>query len=74
MIIDPEEDKFPGLLKNMETAEKSMDEADLHAFIGLLILAGVNRSWGEAASSLWDAEEHNATGSLSHFLKNDSVW
>lgn len=38
----------------META--AIDETDLHAYIGLLILAGVNRSRGEAAVSLWDAE------------------
>lgn len=36
MIIDPKDDKFGGL------CWKSMDEIDLHAFIGLLILAGVN--------------------------------
>lgn len=67
MIIDPKDDKFGGLYW------KSMDEIDLHAFIGLLILAGVNRSQSEAASSLWDAEGHNATERLSHFLKNDTV-
>ena len=37
-----------------------MDEADLRAYIGLLILAGVYRSRGEAASSLWDAESGRA--------------
>ena len=35
---------------------KRMDEVDLYAYIGLLILAGVYRSRGEAAASLWDAE------------------
>ncbi|XP_047197199.1 piggyBac transposable element-derived protein 4-like [Hippoglossus stenolepis] len=35
---------------------KGMDETDLHAYVGLLILAGVYRSRGEAAASLWDAE------------------
>lgn len=35
---------------------KRMDETDLHAHIGLLILADVYRSRGEAAASLWDAE------------------
>ncbi|XP_060791674.1 piggyBac transposable element-derived protein 4 isoform X2 [Neoarius graeffei] len=35
---------------------KRMDETDLHAYLGLLILAGVYRSRGEAAASLWDAE------------------
>ncbi|XP_029697657.1 piggyBac transposable element-derived protein 4-like [Takifugu rubripes] len=33
-----------------------MDETDLHAYLGLLILAGVYRSRGEAAASLWDTE------------------
>ena len=33
-----------------------MDETDLRAYVGLLILAGVYRSPGEAAASLWDAE------------------
>ena len=35
---------------------KRMDESDLYAYIGLLILAGVYRSRGEATCSLWDAE------------------
>lgn len=35
---------------------KKMDEIDLQACLGLLILAGVYRSRGEAAASLWDAE------------------
>lgn len=35
---------------------KRMDETDLHAYIGLLILVGVHRSRGEATSSLWDTE------------------
>ncbi|XP_045071787.1 uncharacterized protein LOC123485025 [Coregonus clupeaformis] len=35
---------------------KAMDSTDLRAYVGLLILAGVYRSRGEAASSLWDAE------------------
>ncbi|TKS65943.1 PiggyBac transposable element-derived protein 4 [Collichthys lucidus] len=35
---------------------KKMDETDLQAYLGLLILAGVYRSRGEAAASLWDAE------------------
>lgn len=33
-----------------------MGEAELRAYAGLLILAGVYRSRGEAAASLWDAE------------------
>ncbi|XP_069017652.1 piggyBac transposable element-derived protein 4-like [Embiotoca jacksoni] len=35
---------------------KAMKETDLRAYIGLLILAGVYRSRGETAASLWDAE------------------
>uniref|UniRef100_A0A3B4APE2 PiggyBac transposable element-derived protein domain-containing protein n=1 Tax=Periophthalmus magnuspinnatus TaxID=409849 RepID=A0A3B4APE2_9GOBI len=35
---------------------KKMDETDLRTYLGLLILAGVYRSRGEAAASLWDAE------------------
>ncbi|KAE8278080.1 hypothetical protein D5F01_LYC23851 [Larimichthys crocea] len=39
---------------------KRMDEIDLHAYMGLLILAGVYRSRGEAPASLWDAESGRA--------------
>lgn len=39
---------------------QAMDGTDLHAYIGLLILAGVYRSRGEAAASLWDAENGRA--------------
>ncbi|XP_071244833.1 piggyBac transposable element-derived protein 4-like [Salvelinus alpinus] len=35
---------------------RPMDSTDLRAYVGLLILAGVYRSRGEAAASLWDAE------------------
>ena len=35
---------------------KRMDEIDLHAYIGLLILECVFKSRGEATCSLWDAE------------------
>ena len=37
-----------------------MDATDLRAYVGLLILAGVYRSRGEAAASLWDAESGRA--------------
>ena len=37
-----------------------MDETDLRAYVGLLILAGVYRSRGEAAASWWDAENGRA--------------
>ncbi|XP_029917511.1 piggyBac transposable element-derived protein 4-like [Myripristis murdjan] len=33
-----------------------MDVVELRAYVGLLLLTGVFRSWGEAAVSLWDAE------------------
>ncbi|CAJ1059672.1 activating transcription factor 7-interacting protein 1 isoform X3, partial [Xyrichtys novacula] len=50
---------------------KTMDVTDLHAYIGLLILAGVYRSRGEAASSLWNDETgrpiFRATMSLGKF-------
>lgn len=39
---------------------KNMDEIDLRGYIGLLILAGVYRSRGEATYSLWDAENGRA--------------
>ena len=39
---------------------RGMDETDLRAYIGLLILAGVYRSQGGAASSLRDAESRQA--------------
>ncbi|KAJ7984140.1 hypothetical protein DPEC_G00364240 [Dallia pectoralis] len=37
-------------------AWRGMDAVELRAYAGLLILAGVYRSRGEAAASLWDAE------------------
>ncbi|XP_068451616.1 piggyBac transposable element-derived protein 4-like [Clinocottus analis] len=52
---------------------KGMDETDLRAYVGLLILAGVYRSRGEAAASLWDAESgravFRATMSLKRFYE-----
>ncbi|XP_053285620.1 piggyBac transposable element-derived protein 4-like [Pleuronectes platessa] len=39
---------------------KGMDATDLRAYVGLLILASVYRSRGEAAASLWDAESGRA--------------
>ena len=35
---------------------KGMDQTHLHAYFGVLILAGVFRSNGESTESLWDAE------------------
>ncbi|KAF0043668.1 hypothetical protein F2P81_005005 [Scophthalmus maximus] len=50
-----------------------MNETDLRAYVGLLILAGVYRSRGEAAVSLWKAEFgraiFRATMSLKDFYR-----
>lgn len=50
---------------------KEMDQTQLHAYFGVLILAGVFRSKGESAESLWDAETgreiFRATMSLENF-------
>ena len=52
---------------------KEMDQTDLHAYFGVLILAGVFRSKGESTESLWDAETgrelFRATMSLGNFHK-----
>ena len=39
---------------------RGMDETDLHTYVGLLISAGLYRSRGEAAASLWDTESGRA--------------
>ena len=39
---------------------RAMDATDLRAYIGLLILAGVYKSRGKAAASLWDAQSGRA--------------
>lgn len=44
----------------LEITNLHMDATDLCAYVGLLILAGVYRSRGEAAASLWDAESGRA--------------
>ncbi|XP_053171655.1 piggyBac transposable element-derived protein 4-like [Scomber japonicus] len=49
-----------GVRKYGQEWKKGIDETDLRAYIGLLILAGVYRSRGEAAASLWDAESGRA--------------
>lgn len=50
---------------------KPLDPTDLHAYIGILVLAGVYRSKGEATASLWDEENgrpiFRATMSLETF-------
>ncbi|KAL1232967.1 PiggyBac transposable element-derived protein [Trichinella spiralis] len=39
-----------------EDAWKEIEETEFHAYIGLLILAGVYKSHGEATKSLWNTE------------------
>ncbi|XP_037530523.1 piggyBac transposable element-derived protein 4-like [Nematolebias whitei] len=50
---------------------KPLDPTDLHAYIGILVLAGVYRSKGEATASLWNEENgrpiFRATMSLETF-------
>ncbi|XP_067115864.1 piggyBac transposable element-derived protein 4-like [Osmerus mordax] len=53
VILD--ETNREGYLKRGEEW-KFMDATDLRAYLGLLILAGVYKSRGEAAASLWDAQ------------------
>ncbi|KAL4008381.1 hypothetical protein ACER0C_002233 [Sarotherodon galilaeus] len=56
---------------------KPLDQTDLHAYIGILIFAGVYRSKGEATASLWNEENgrpiFRATMSLETFLKISRV-
>ncbi|XP_029986470.1 piggyBac transposable element-derived protein 4-like, partial [Sphaeramia orbicularis] len=67
LFLTPEIDKIileetnrEGLRKHGRDGWRRMDEIDLHAYVGLLILAGVYRSRGEATASLWDAESGRA--------------
>ncbi|XP_051566192.1 uncharacterized protein LOC127447964 isoform X1 [Myxocyprinus asiaticus] len=66
MFITPAIEKIILEMTNLEGFRKygdnwkRMDEIDLRAYIGLLILAGVYRSRGEATCSLWDAESGRA--------------
>ncbi|XP_064881059.1 piggyBac transposable element-derived protein 4-like [Oncorhynchus nerka] len=48
---------------------RPMDATDLRAYLGLLILAGVYRSRGEAAASLWDAESGRTVFRVTMSLK-----
>nr|XP_054600172.1 piggyBac transposable element-derived protein 4-like [Nothobranchius furzeri] len=56
---------------------KPMDLTELHAYIGILVLAGVYRSKGEANASLWNEENgrpiFRATMSLETFHKISRV-
>lgn len=62
LFITPAIEKIILEMTNLEGVRKygdswkKMDETDLQAYLGLLILAGVYRSRGEAEASLWDAE------------------
>lgn len=47
-----------------------MDQNDLQAYFGVLILAGVFRSKGESTESLWDAETGRELFSASMSLEN----
>ena len=49
-----------GARKYSDDGWRAMNATDLRAYVGLLILAGVYRSRGEAAASLWDAESRAA--------------
>ncbi|KAK0149762.1 hypothetical protein N1851_009489 [Merluccius polli] len=66
LFITPAKEKIILGMTNLEgfrkygDGRKRMDETDLHAYIGLLIVAGVCRSRGEAAAGLWDAESGRA--------------
>lgn len=66
MFITPEIEKIILDTTNLQGSRtygdgwKGMDETNLRAYVGLLILAGVYRSRGEAAASLWDAENGRA--------------
>lgn len=52
---------------------KPLDQTDLHAYSGILVLAGVYRSKGETTASLWNEEYgrpiFRATMSLETFHK-----
>ncbi|CAJ1061412.1 piggyBac transposable element-derived protein 4-like [Xyrichtys novacula] len=62
MFITPSRERIILEMTNLEGRRKigdgwkRMDAVDLRAYMGLLLLAGVYRSRGEATASLWDAE------------------
>ncbi|KAL1241328.1 E3 ubiquitin-protein ligase [Trichinella spiralis] len=62
LFISSRMEKIILQMKNLEgkrlykDAWKQTDEAEFHAYIGLLILAGIYKSRGEATSSLWNTE------------------
>lgn len=50
---------------------KEMDQTHLHAYFGVLILAGVFRSKGESTESLWDAETGKELFFIMFYVKTD---
>ncbi|KAI3354736.1 hypothetical protein L3Q82_004568 [Scortum barcoo] len=66
MFITPEIEEIVKIETNLGGVRKygdgwrNMDDIDLRVYVGLLILAGVYRSLGEASCSLWDAESGKA--------------
>lgn len=60
---------------------KPLDQTDLHAFIGILVLAGAYRSKGEATGSLWNEENgrtvnlssNNVSGDTSQDISCDAI-
>ena len=53
---------------------KDVDVTDLHAYIGLLILAGVYKSKSEATASLWNADTGRAIFPATMSLKTFSFF
>ncbi|XP_026175349.1 piggyBac transposable element-derived protein 4-like [Mastacembelus armatus] len=56
------------------SSQKSMDETNLRAYMGLLTLAGMYRSRGEATSSLCDAEHGRTIFRATMSLKEFHCW
>ncbi|XP_045886096.1 uncharacterized protein LOC123957394 [Micropterus dolomieu] len=57
---EAEEQTFASKNEKVILEITNLDETNLCAYVGLLILVVVYRSWGEAAASLWDAESGRA--------------
>ncbi|XP_056267070.1 piggyBac transposable element-derived protein 4-like, partial [Pseudoliparis swirei] len=80
MFVTPAVERIVLEMTNLEGSRKygdgwkGMDETDLRAYMGLLILAGVYRSRGEALSSLWDAESGRAVFRATMPLKRFHSW
>lgn len=48
---------------------RELDKTHLHAYLGLLILAGVYKSKDDSAASLWDAETSRAVFRATMFFE-----